>query len=175
MNIEQKLKPVIFIKGDYNYHRQNDFQQNFILKALEITTDPEELRKMAGLKTVAEVYRTLDKLAIRKEYHEALLRAGYDLDSIVGGIKKAIDNSESGTIKLRGFQMLLKSLGLDTYDATAADTKNNWEETLKKRAEQEEDVPAKKLLEYDVVIPKTPEGEKERVSEDESMGESLYE
>jgi len=43
-----------------------------LLKALKVTQDPTELKKMIGVKTVAEVYRTLDKLSLRKEYHKAL-------------------------------------------------------------------------------------------------------
>jgi len=77
--IVKKLKPVTFIKGEYNYSRQNDLQQKLLLKAMQVTSDPNELKKMAGLKTVADVYRTLDKLAMRKEYHEALSRQGIDL------------------------------------------------------------------------------------------------
>lgn len=176
MKTEKKLKPVIFIKGDYSYHRQNIFQQNFLLKALQITTDPKELKKITGIKTVAEVYRTLDKLAIRREYHEALMRHDLDLDTIVEGIGNVCKNSESDITKLKGWQILLKSLGLDAYDTAIEETRQNWEDALKKKAEQDEtSVSDKKLLEYDVDIPETPEGEEERISEDERMGESLYE
>ena len=129
---KKQLKPVIFLKGKYNYHGQNLFQQNLLLKALQVTTDVNELKKMIGVKTVAEVYRTLDKIAIRKEYHEALLRNEIDLDSIVKGIKDVCtDENESGAIKLKGWQVLLKSLGLDNYSDIEKESRNSWEDVVR--------------------------------------------
>ncbi len=83
MNDKKKLKPVIFIEGDNSFYRENRFAQNLLLKALSSgVTDPQELRKVAGLKSVADVYRTLDKMAIRKEYHAALAEQGMTLEFI---------------------------------------------------------------------------------------------
>lgn len=88
---------------------------------------------MAGLKTVAEVYRTLDKLAIRKEYHEALLRWDMDLDAIVKGIKKVAETSEEDAVKLNAYKTLLKSLGLDEYKESDVVNKESWEDLVRKK------------------------------------------
>ena len=89
----KKLKPVVFIDGRRDFFRQNLFQQNLLLKALKVTTDPKKLRQMAGLKSVAEVYRTLDKLALRKEYHAALVKHGVDFNFIVREYKNIVENT----------------------------------------------------------------------------------
>jgi hypothetical protein len=98
---------------------------------------------MAGLKTVAEVYRTLDKLSIRKEYHEALLRHNMDLDFIVSGIKGVALTSEEDTVKLNAYKTLLKSLGLEDYKENEAETKENWEDLIRKNLEENKDEPKK--------------------------------
>jgi hypothetical protein len=182
MNLENnmKLKPVMFVKGQYNYHRQNLLQQNLLLKALQITTDVQELKKMIGVRTVAEVYRTLDKIAIRKEYHEALLRKGIDLDTIVDGIKGICnDKEEMGAIRLKGWQMLLKSLGLDSYQDVTNESKVGWEDIVKKTSEEMEfsGGEQKKIIspDYEVIIPEVPEEEKRIQEEEDKIGKGLYE
>ena len=69
-----RLRPVVYTTNTFKRGSQNTAQQIFLLKALQITQDPKKLRDMIGVKTVADVYRTLDKIAMRKEYHEALSR-----------------------------------------------------------------------------------------------------
>ena len=167
----------MFVKGQYSYHRQNLLQQNLLLKALQITTDPDELKKMIGVKTVAEVYRTLDKIAIRKEYHEALLRHGVDLDTIIKGITSICnDKEESGAIKLKGWQMLLKSLGLDSYQDISKESKTNWEDVVRDTVKElEAPKKIKKIDDYDVIVPETPAEEKRKQEEEDQMGKDLYE
>ena len=90
----KKLKPIVFVQGDTQFYRQNKYAQNLLIKALsDGVTDPYELKKIAGLNKVTDVYRSLDKLALRKEYHDALARAGISLDYIVEGIKNFIKDS----------------------------------------------------------------------------------
>jgi len=171
----KKLKPVIFVKGDYNYHRKNVFQQNLLLRALQVTTDPQKLKKMVGFRNVAEVYRTLDKIAIRREYHQALIDKGLDLVSIVGGIKNECENSDSSAIRLRGYQILLKSLGLDEYKETADEAKSGWEDTLKKELEKEESSDNKHKRDlYEVNVPVIPEEGKEMIEKEDEAGKDLY-
>lgn len=177
----QKLKPVTFVKYRYSYHRNNNFQQNLLLKALQVTSNPNELRKMAGLRTVADVYRTLDKLALRKEYHEALARQGLSLDVIVEGIKNIISTTKQDKIKLAGYQTLLRSLGLDKYDKAEESTKS-WEEILLQTEEEK-----RKQLgaaqdqhnsidgDYEVIVPATPENEKIKEEEELEAAKFLYE
>lgn len=184
------LKPVLFVKGKYNYHRQNLFQQNLLLKALQVTTDPQELKTMIGVKTVAEVYRTLDKLAIRKEYHEALLRHGMDLDAIILGVKGVITDKrgdgefkESGKVRLSGWQILLKSMGLDSYEETPKESRENWEDIVRETARELDEPKKIKSAEpveadYEVIEPDIPEDAKaliKRHEEEQEIGRSLYE
>jgi type II secretory pathway component PulK len=137
---------------------------------MEITVDPHELMRLAGLKRVADVYRTLDKLAIRKEYHEALLRNEMDLDSIVMGIKQIAESSEEDAVKLNAYKTLLKSLGLDEYKESDAETRDGWEDIIRKTDRKEI-----KAEDYEVLEPVIPEDAKKRRSEEQEIGKSLYE
>ena len=178
MKKEEKLKPVILINGRYNYNGKNDFQQKILLKALQVTTDPNELRKLAGLKTVAEVYRTLDKLSIRKEYHEALSRAGISLDLVVDGIKNICMNGTSDKVKLSGWLALLKTLGLDEYKENAEGVGKSWEELVRDVAQKEADGNKKDdniIKDYEVKVPPTPTDEIEIEKKENKGGVSLYE
>ena len=145
---------------------------------MQITTDPQKLRDLAGLKTVAEVYRTLDKLAIRKEYHEALLRNGLDLDFIVDGIKDLSENSEEDNVRLRGYLALLKSLGLDEYKEKEGDSIKTWEEVIRETAKAEQEKDTKQIkaapTNYEVIQPKVPEEELKRQAEEKELGKQLY-
>lgn len=110
-------KPIIVSSRQGSRSGANDLAQRILLKALsEGVTDTNELRKMAGLKSAADVYRTFDKMAMRREYHAALAECGIDFKYLVSGLKKICDNSESEKIKLKALEILLKSLGLDKYD-----------------------------------------------------------
>jgi len=177
---KKKLKPVTFISGNYNYYSQDDFRQKVLLKAMSVSDDPKVWMKMANLKKMADVYRTLDKLAIRKEYHEALVRTGFDLDSVVAGIKEIAENSSSDSTKLKGYQTILKSLGLDRYEKED-DKGKSWEETIIEYMEKEkqkklENPEEKKVkADYEVVIPKVPVAEKQKREDEEEAGRSLYE
>jgi len=176
----KKFKPVVFIKGQYNYHRQNTFQQGLLLKALQVTTDPQELRKMAGLKTVAEVYRTLDKLSLRKEYHEALARQGISFDMIISGIRdvcdKADNTSKGLSVKLKGLQTLLRSLGVDEYKENIEGTGKSWEDMLVELADKKDDDPKQlnQPIEYEVKVPDVPMDAIKKMEEEEESSSGLY-
>ena len=172
-----KLKPVVFVQGLRNFYGENRYTQNILLKAMMGgVTDPKELKKIAGLKTVADVYRTLDKIAIRREYHEALSRNGISLDLIVQGIKGIALSSGSDKTRLAAFQTFIKSLSLDKYDSDG-DSGKDWEEKLmeyhdSKDLVEGDIVPDKK---YIVDVPKIPESAKEKIEEDEKIGKNIYE
>ena len=174
------LKPLTIIASPQPRLRSKIFQQNMLLKALNFTTDIKELKKIAKFHTDAEVYRTLDKLSIRKEYHEALGRNGLGLDTIVGGIKKLCVSADKDDTKLKAYQFLLKSIGLDKYEATEASGKN-WEELLLKidgreqqRLDGGEKIVEGKIL-YEVTTPVVPPEILERQARDKEINESLYE
>jgi len=170
-----KLKPVIFIGDKYGYTNQNTTQQILLLKALRITQDPKKLRELIGVKTVADVYRTLDKIAMRKEYHAALAKNGITFDYVVENIKHEIDHAEKASDKLNALNMILKSIGLDKYEETAIGG-GNWEEALMKLRTAKEEVGGEIIqVDYEVVEPLMPEHI--RIAKEKAIieGRSLYE
>lgn len=186
--MKEKLKPIVFIEGDRQFYRENKFAQNILLKALsDGITDINELRKLAGLRSAADVYRTLDKMAIRKEYHAALTRAGLDLDYLVDNIKSIINNTSQDVTKLKAVQTLLRSLGLDRYEKQE-DTGKGWEEavievTEKKgkpkeiiegEFEEKKEVETTEVADYEVELPPMPEEEKKKQDEENKLGKELY-
>lgn len=182
MNTQKKLKPVVYTTSYFKKGAPNKIQQNLLLKAMQVTSDPHELKKMIGVRTVAEVYRTLDKLAIRKEYHEALARNGVSLDYIISGLKYVADTAEKDGDKIKAFQTFLKSLGMDKYEAVDNTGGGTWEETLLKAIEQEksqkpEALPAGVVEDeedYDVVQPEIPASVKKMQEETEELTRSIY-
>ena len=152
-----KLKPVIFVQGRYAYNAQNTSQQIMLLKALQITQDPKKLKEFIGVRTVADVYRTLDKITMRKEYHSALAKLGVTFDYVVKGIKNEIDTADKASDRLAGLNMILKSIGLDKYEETSIGG-GSWEDALLKiRADEEEKGEEPVIVEYKVEVPKMPE------------------
>jgi|6_EtaG_2_1085325.scaffolds.fasta_scaffold00424_12 hypothetical protein len=157
-----KLKPVVFVQGRYAYNRQNTVQQIMLLKALKVTQDPKKLRDLIGVKTVAEVHRTLDKIAMRKEYHSALAENGITFDYIVSSIKEEIDGAEKSSDRLAGLKMLLQSVGMDKYAETIIGG-GGWEDIVNKINEEtvkKDEKDKAKIVEYEVVEPEIPESVK---------------
>lgn len=177
--MKNEKKPVIFEQGKYSFHRQNTYVQNLLLKALSNgITDPQELKKISGLSRVADVYRSLDKLSIRKEYHEALVTNGVDLNFITKGLKDLAENS-TDKIKLGSFNVLLKSIGLDKYEKQEEFGKS-WEEEIIKASKVKEDVIDGEIVEgeiedYEVNAPEVPAEELKRQIEEKKLGRELYE
>ena len=152
-----KLKPVIFVQGKYQYNTQNTARQVMLLNALKITQDPKKLRQLIGVKTVADVFRELDKIAMRKEYHSALTKAGISFDYVVKGIKSEIDSGDKSSDRLNALNMILKSLGMDKYEESAT-TKGSWEEELLKLSSPEDvNIPPLEIAPYEVPVPEMPE------------------
>ena len=171
-----KLKPVVFVQGKYAYSSQNTTQQLMLLNALKVTQDPKKLREIIGVKSVADVYRTLDKLAMRKEYHAALAKSGITFDYVVKGIKKEIDTAPKASDRLVALNMVLKSVGLDKYEETAING-GGWEDALLKIRGEDHDKANEEVkdIEYEVQAPKMPEHirlEKEKATKE---SRSIYE
>ena len=182
MNIKtMKLKPVTFVSTKYSKHHQNTTQQIMLLNALKVTQDPKKLKEMVGLKTVAEVFRTLDKLALRKEFHKSLTDCGIDFRFIVNGIKTECLAGDKSSDRLKGYQILLKSLGMDTYDDKNEGGSGSWEEALQKVIKNKEedtkmiDAPATSAGEYEVKQPVMPESVRLRKQIESAEGQGLYE
>lgn len=176
-NPKIRLRPVIYTTRAHKSGTQNTTQQMFLLKALQVTQDPRKLRELMGVKTVAEVYQTLDKLAMRKEYHEALARKGISFDYIVGGIKAIADEGYKDADKLKAFQTLLKSVGMDVYKEQAGDNSGTWEEVLLGRIKEAKETGVAELtapLTYAVTAPVVPESAKKAQEEEREMSSSIY-
>jgi hypothetical protein len=176
----ENLKPVIMdgVKGNNSYYRENVYAQNLLLKALaDGITDPTELRKIAGLKTVTEVYRTLDKMQIRKEYHAALTVAGLDLPFIVGQLKALCGGGTADKVKLGALQTVLKSVGLDKYEKDDNEGKN-WEQIILDAIDKKEkgEMVVADVVEddYKVIEPVLPDEVKKRQSEEKKEASELY-
>lgn len=181
MNNEEN-RPVVFVgggsQGNSSFYSENTYAQNLLLKALsQGITDPNELRKVSGLNRIADVYRSLDKLAIRKEYHAALVANNVDLDFITKGLK---DLAENGTDKIRlgSFNTLLKSIGLDKYEKQE-ETGKSWEEEIIKASKVKDDiidgeVVGEDIEDYKVTAPKVPESQRIRQVEEKKLGRELY-
>jgi len=172
----KKLKPVVFIQGDRDFYRDNKYNQNLLIKAMsEGITSPAELRDASGLKTIPDVYRTLDKLTLRKDYHDALVKNGVDLDFIVSGIKEITEKASKSATRLKGYEILLKSLGLDKYES-AEDSGKNWEELIIEASENEK--PKEEITQiktdYEVIVPPTPSIDKKRQEDEKEVAEQLY-
>lgn len=186
----QSEKPVIFVQGDVEKYRKNDYAQYLLLKALKDgITDPNELKKIIGASRIADVYRNLDKLAIRKEYHKALVDNEIDFNFITKGIKALAENGNTDKVKLASFQTLLKSIGLDKYEKQE-EMSMGWEDELleasEKNKKRTDDVENKKLEgvdkkispvvieEYEVEIPIVPHDERVKEEEEKNFGKELY-
>lgn len=176
----RKLKPVVYTTNSHGSGAQNTTQQILLLKAMKITQDPKKLREMIGVKTVAQVYRTLDKLALRREYHDALARYGIDFDYIVKGLKDTELNAKKPSDKIKIFQLFLKSMGLDDYKEGDGTSSGTWEEQLLKAVEQEKQKKeqltegSNSVNEYDVATPQIPERVKKAREEEHEMTKTLY-
>lgn len=178
----KRKKPVMFIgmgKPSFSKDfRANYFAQGLILKAMsEGITDPKELQKMAGLKTAADLYHTLDKLAIRKEYHAALDKNGLSLDKVVQGIKQLAETSEKDSVRLNAWLAVLKSLGVDRYQESTEASKP-WEQLLidaaNKRLQEPSETQVMEAEFYEVNEPKMPEEERSRREEEKRLSDDIY-
>lgn len=184
-----KLKPVVYAGTSYIKGSPQTTQQIILIKALQVTQDPKKLREMIGVRSVAEVYRTLDKLAMRKEYHNALANAGISFDFVVKGLKDIADGAEKDADRLKALQTILKSLGMEKYDVADAGGTGTWEEELLKALDKEKATQAlpatqnpalpqapveEEINEYEVRVPETPESMKKLRAEEEKLTDGIY-
>ncbi len=164
--------------------RKEYASQKRLYNALSQGGDPIKLKEIIGAKTVAEVYRTLDKLTIRREFHDALTKAGITFEFLIEGIKREAIGGDKSMDRLKAYEMLLKTLGLDKYDDVNTGSTSSWEERLLKAIETHEtdlnqDVPMSKEeetdTEYKVKVPKIPVSVQKTKMLNEEMENSLYE
>ncbi len=175
--MKNKKHPLIFLDNSVRYKnspiRANFQKQNLLLKGMLINVgDVKQAAKYAGIKTMAEAYRTLDQLSLRKSYYESLDEHNVSLDYIVKKIKDLADNADLDSVKLKALQVFLKTLGLESYSDDGLN-KKGWEETLIKAIEDKE-VLTIETQKYEVVPPKVPTVELEKRKAEDTLGKELY-
>ena len=175
-NQVKKLMPVTFISGKYNYYNKSTLQETLLLKALRITSDPKKLREMIGAKTVAEVARVYDKLSSRKEYNTALRSLGMDFNWIATGLKKEAEGASKSGDRIKAFQIILKSLGMDAYEDVPVDS-GSWEDLILKANDKKDDLilTGEVMEDYKVKQPEVPEAMKKMRERENKQGRSIYE
>ena len=174
-----RLRPVVYNTNSHRRGAQNTSQQLLLLKALQVTQDPKKLKEMIHVKTVADVFRTLDKIVMRKEYHKALNKLGLSFDFIAGGIKDIAVSAEKDDVRLKAYQTLLKSLGVDKYDVESSGMGGTWEEILLEKIEAEKALPVgsvgKTIIpKYDVIVPEIPESVRLAQEEEDEVISIIY-
>lgn len=172
--MQKNLKPIITNSTKFRHNAPQSAEQIILLKAMQVTQDPQKLRQMMGVRTVSEVYRTLDKLAMRKEFHASLSRAGFTLDSIVKGIQQIAIGSEKDDTRLKAYQIILKSIGLDKYDASDTPSGGTWEEELLKSIEKDKETAKLLEAEYEVAQPVVPERMRALREAEDELTKNIY-
>lgn len=174
---EKRLKPVIYTTNSRPKGSQNTTQQMFLIKALRVTNDPQKLKQMIGVRTDAEVFRTLDKLSMRKEYHAALEKAGVSFEFIVNGLRDLAEDAEKDGDKVKAFQILLKSLGMDKYDIEDGSGSGTWEDIIGSNSHGAQSVaalPAATGDDYHVTAPAVPLSAQKLREAENKMIKSIY-
>lgn len=172
-------KPLIIFDDHYRKGRAGQEslgKQNLLLRGILLTGgNMEKAAKLSGLRNAAEAYRMMDRISIRKGYHEALEAEGINLQWIVRGIKDKAENAQLDSVRLAALRMLLTSLGLNTYNVQEEGAKN-WEDTLLEMSEKSDASDGQKSLSsgYDVVIPEMPESVRAQREEENEIGKELY-
>lgn len=178
MNDIKRKRPLIIFDDSYKRGKAaqaNIRGQNLLLKGMIMTGSIEKAAEFAGIKTAVELYRTFDRLALRKGYHQALADEDIDLRWIVRRLKDHADGA-SGMISIQALRMLLTSLGLNKYDV-AEEGQKNWEDTLleiSNKYEAEAALPAPSQA-YMVNKPAEPEKAKQMRLKEQKIGKELYE
>ena len=160
-----RLLPIIIGNKTNLYTRYNRDRSKciFLLKALRVTQDPKQLASLMGVKKVAEVYRTLDKLALRKEYHGALAKLGIDFEYILRGFKDVIDAPlAKDADRVSALKALLKSVGMDEYKENVDQASGGWEEVLGQKIEDMKELNERVVIgkDYEVIVPTMPSSAK---------------
>jgi hypothetical protein len=101
-------------------------------------TDPEDLKKMASIRSSAELFVTMDKLAMRKEYHAALAKHGLSIDALVAGIAEHAFDMRDRKMAFEAKKFILKTLSLDRFANESTGAKG-WQDLVLEKAMQAKD------------------------------------
>lgn len=166
----------VFVSGEYGAVQKGATRQLQFLKAMNIAQDPKRFRQIIRARAAVDVFRTLDKIALRKEWMAALERNQLDLDSILQVLKQEMyDPDARGSDRIKAAQIILKSLGLEKYE-DASISGGTWEDEIVKIADQGlKQISPGAVPEYEVKQPEIPESVKKQRKEQNDLGRALYE
>lgn len=174
--IKTTSRPVVFVSGEYGKMQEGTTRQLQFLKAMNIAQDPKRFKQIIRARAAVDVFRTLDKIALRKEWMAALERNNLDLDSILQVLKKEMNDPDArGSDRIKAAQIILKSLGLEKYE-DASIGGGTWEDEIVKIADQGlKTLSPGAVPEYEVTQPVIPESVKKQRKEQNELGRALYE
>lgn len=174
--MDLNLRPVVYTTDNFKKGATKDAGQTFLATAREISRDPHKVKELISVKQVADIYKTLDKISMRKEYHSALSRRGISFDYLIQGLKNVADGAEKDGDRVKAIQILLKSVGMDKYDESSGATTGSWEDTLLKKIEEEgkESLNLPPTVEYAVIRPTMPASVVKAKQEEAEIMKTLY-
>ena len=138
----------------------------------EVVSDTTELGKKMTEKIESEVEEAIGDVGRRKEYREALSKAGVSMDFLVEHLKNVALNGEKDSDKIKALQVLLKSLGVDKTSDKEEEGTKTWEDAL---MNETNNVPAAEVEDYPVNEPVIPESARKQREEDNKATGGIYE
>lgn len=144
-----------------------------------IVIHPDNLRaaaRFAGIHTMADAYRTLDRLSLRKDYQMGLASHGVNLDFIISELKSLALAADLDSTRVKVLQIFLKSLGLDSYGKEEEGVQG-WEKTLTSAVSKQQQQPKlnSARVPYEVKLPPPPPDDiQESRSLEAELGKELY-
>lgn len=166
--------PIVFVSGNYAQTKTNLSQQLMLMRALKVAEDPKKFKQVIRARAAVDIFRTLDKISIRKEWHSALARNGIDFDAVLGVLKKEMYEGDKSSDRIAAAKIIIKSMGLDKYEDSSI-SGGSWEDEIMKTAEKGLEMKELPGQEYEVEHPVIPESVKKQREEQNRLGKSLYE
>ena len=155
-------------------YKDNIRQQNLLLKGFLLTSNLVEAGQYAGIKRKVDLYRTFDRLSVRKDYQEALMEEGITPSFLAKSLKFKVENEDKDATQLEALKVLLRSMGLDKYEKEEEESKG-WEQAVTDYMDNQNLLPtAPKKTVYEVKRPEIPESARKAREEDSVLGKELY-
>lgn len=149
-------------------------KENRLLQGIIIHPDSlKAAARHAGIRTMADTYRTLDRLALRKDYQQTLAKHGVDMNFIVSELKSLAMAADLDSTRLKALQVFLKSLGLDSY-GKEEEGGGGWEDIVAKSIQASQSAPQLNQP-YTVKPPEIPKEDIDEDAKEAQLGRSLYE
>lgn len=171
---KEPYKTTVFISGAYEHTKENVSQNLMLLKAMGVAKDPKKFQQIIRARAAVAVFQTMDKIALRREWHNALEKAGLGFDTIVEVLKNEMIHGKRGNDRINAAKIVLKSLGLEKYE-DASIQGGSWEDEILRAADNATSDDRKNNSEYVVKVPQIPESVKKQRKEQNDLGKSLYE